>query len=276
MDRLTASSDRLAAALERVFDVRVNADTLDGQERANAALEDLVTDPLGERSQHFFNALKSDRMGSENSSAWKYVGSKLKHAGGVSVQDHNNFLLDDFVYEEDRINSSSDVEFKMKLAPSLNPVRWSVAFDKGACEGRAYFANDSRQLNYFNIYKFLLDASSRVVANSSERKQGLRFGYQDQSFGATMRMLSHEVDSNCFELSWGSRRRFVAEFRTYAMIFTFCNSAGEEEGEPIVVLSPATVEKAENVADRLNAQHSQIARSLMAQVIGVIKNEISV
>ncbi len=215
---------KLGKALEMVSDVKINLDSIEGQELIAEAMHEVVNFPDSERSQKLFEALEAQDLHAHDR-VWQKSDAPLTFVYGQDVPDEENFLLDDFEFSSDDVvclhesKCADDTVVQEHLVVSSDGIikRVGSAEKVGESSHRhlinfgnflkvARVAEDLLYCPEENIEEYFLQSPSRVVvaANTPE-------------ISAPVRMILNQPDHSSFEISVDGELVTI-ELRPYALI----------------------------------------------------------
>ncbi|MGV2833759.1 hypothetical protein [Pseudomonas shirazensis] len=291
MDRNNALlRDRLTKALDKVFDARLSPDISESDDRIEEALMALVSDPDSKQSQSFFDEIVADDSESSDESIWKGGESPLEMACCEDINDENDFFSDDYVYERQQLQISSDNRKPAQIVKFPKHPNFSQQTDyfkvllannrSGIERNRVVLGSTNRhEINYLNIYEFFSEVESILLGEISQTSSmsisKLRVRSHEKASDLLIHSKHHEPDVNCFELSLSGKNRVIVEVRPYALIMHFSAYGNKFEDNPYVVVSPVQLDSAaSNMAHCLNGKQGYRAPLYAAGILDFVKAEI--
>lgn len=287
---------KLGKALEAISDVKINLDSIEGQELINDAMHEVIDDPDSERSQKLFAALEAQDS-SKESRAWEKSNAPLMMVFGQDVPDSENFLLDDYEFVAECSNDNHAPAILRAVAESESLMMASIDdffhaeslkaenLQKGVMGNlHQHFINYDDLLKVTRVAEDLLYCpQDDIQSYFLEPKHAPRFPLYSEAINAPVRMLLNQPDHSSFEISVNGEQAVTVEVRPYALIIhkdpvdILGSSYAYALSSPVVVTSPFDVTTAaSNMVQRLTEDKgSNYAPVVLHSMVNFFENEVT-
>ncbi|MFJ3010680.1 hypothetical protein [Pseudomonas fluorescens] len=222
---------KLSKALEEISDVKINLNSIEGQELINDAMREVIEDPDSERSQKLFAALEVQES-LKDSRAWEKSNAPLAMVFGQDIPDSENFLLDDYEFIAEKSNDTHDptnlkavVDLESMMMASINNYLKSESVKAENLQAEVIGSSHQHFINFNDLLKVARVAEDLLYCPQDdtqsyflETKHETSYPLHIEAIDAPVKMLLNRPDHSSFEIAVKGEQAVTVEIRPYALI----------------------------------------------------------